>query len=269
MVQISTLKELESEGKKVAFIKGNRETSRKNIKQKEESFDRFETNIIPLMYVSGNKAIEDGCSLIDLDTKEEIVDDAANYIAIIDGQHRYTAAKQKELDHSKLYLFESYCDKNTKELLAAANTDTCTWNTANYANAAQLFNPSNQLAKFINKLAELKYPISTIGLILYFDKGKLTRSNLSKLMHGENITGGYNLDRANSFLQSARKKFDDKFIAKRYLISVVITLSAGDRTYKDVCSAIEKISEDDVNKILESITDEKEQKINEVLSKQI
>ena len=71
-LQMRTLASLISEGKKVAFISGNRNVNSKNITSKKESFGRFECNIVPLMYVSGTKAVEDGCKLVDADTKAAV-----------------------------------------------------------------------------------------------------------------------------------------------------------------------------------------------------
>ena len=65
---IISLSELFNSGKKIAFIKGNRLVNNKNVKSKKASFEKFNMNLIPLMYVSGEKAIADGCTLIDAKT---------------------------------------------------------------------------------------------------------------------------------------------------------------------------------------------------------
>jgi hypothetical protein len=155
-LQMRTLASLISEGKKVAFISGNRNVNSKNITSKKESFGRFECNIVPLMYVNGTKAVEDGCNLVDAST-EQIVDanKVSSYIAIVDGQHRYTAAMEKGISPEFLILFEDYTGANTKDLLATANIDSFAWNSSNYIDGAVLFNPENELAKFAKELSDL------------------------------------------------------------------------------------------------------------------
>ena len=62
-MNISTLKDIKSEGINVCFIKGNRQVSNKNVKSKTTSIKEYGI-LVPLMYVKGTKAVEDGCSLI-------------------------------------------------------------------------------------------------------------------------------------------------------------------------------------------------------------
>ena len=72
-MQMRTLASLMRDGKKVAFISGNRGVNSKNITSKKESFGKFECNIVPLMYVDGTKAVKDGCNLVDAKTCTRIL----------------------------------------------------------------------------------------------------------------------------------------------------------------------------------------------------
>ena len=91
----------------IAFIKGNRSVNSKNISRKKKSFEKFGMNLVPLMYVDGQKAVNDGCTLVHPITKEDIPDEeASKYVAIVEGQHRYTAAEETGLDEEKLFLYE-------------------------------------------------------------------------------------------------------------------------------------------------------------------
>ena len=59
------------------------------------------------VYVDGQKAVNDGCTLVHPITKEDIPDEeASKYVAIVEGQHRYTAAEETGLDEEKLFLYE-------------------------------------------------------------------------------------------------------------------------------------------------------------------
>lgn len=254
---IISLRELLRSGKKVAFIKGNRLVNNKNVKSKKVSFLKFGMNLIPLMYVSGEKAIADGCTLIDAKTGAEIdAEHAREYIAIVDGQHRFTAAVEAELSEDNLYLFECYNNANTKELVASTNIDSNPWDGRDYAYSAVMFNQDSKLAQIANELAELGYAISTIGLILYFKSGKFGKKDLSNIMQGKDAREGYNIDRAEYFLEKARDKFEDVFIGKKYLISAVSDLSS-DEGYKRVCDVLPKLSSNSVKRILEEKSDDK------------
>ena len=146
---IISVKDLYIGGKMIAFIKGNRSVNSKNISRKKKSFEKFGMNLVPLMYVDGQKAVNDGCTLVHPITKEDIPDEeASKYVAIVEGQHRYTAAEETGLDEEKLFLYECYSNENTKEILSETNTITDPWSGADYANGAALFNPQNELAKF-------------------------------------------------------------------------------------------------------------------------
>ena len=95
---IISVKDLYIGGKMIAFIKGNRSVNSKNISRKKKSFEKFGMNLVPLMYVDGQKAVNDGCTLVHPITKEDIPDEeASKYVAIVEGQHRYTAAEEKGL----------------------------------------------------------------------------------------------------------------------------------------------------------------------------
>lgn len=214
-------------------------------------------NLIPLMYVSGEKAITDGCTLIDAKTCEEIdAGCAQEYVAIVDGQHRLTAAMEDELGEDNVFLFECYSEANTKELVASTNIDSNPWDGRDYAYSAVMFNKESKLAKMANELAEAGYAISTIGMILYFKSGKFGKKDLSYIMQGKDAREGYSLERAEYFLEKARVKFEDVFIGKKYLISAVSDLSS-DEGYKRVCDVLPKLSPTNVKRILEEKSDDK------------
>jgi hypothetical protein len=255
--KIISMSELLQSGKKIAFIKGNRKVNSKNVKSKKTSFEKFKMNLIPLMYVSGEKAIADGCTLIDAKTEEEISPDkASEYIAIVDGQHRTTAALESEMSNDNLFLFECYCDANTKELVASTNIDSSPWDGKDYAYSAVMFNPESKLAQMANEMSDAGYAVSTIGLILYFNSGKLGKKDLSNIMAGKEPKEGYDFERADYFLKKARVKFKDDFIGKKYLISAVMDLS-NKKGYEKVCDALEKLSENQIKRINDASSDDK------------
>lgn len=243
---ISTLKDIKNESINVCFVKGNRQVSNKNVKSKTTSIKKYGI-IIPLMYVKGEKAVEDGCELVTSDRKPIPCEEANKYIVIIDGQNRYTAAIESGVSDEEIHLFENYVDATTKELLAEANIEVEKWKGEDYIAGATLAKPENELLQFANSLSLRGFPISTVSLILCWDKHLFTSRKLSKLMKGETVNIAYNIKRAEAFLD-AMNRFTDKFVAKNYAINVVIDLSS-EMGYKPVCEAIAKIPEATVKRI--------------------
>lgn len=93
MKQIVSYKELKNTGKKAALVDSNRNLSIANLKSICKTYQQFGTNISPIIYVSGEKAQSEGLKLTDAITGKT-VDNAADYIVIIDGQHRFIASRK-------------------------------------------------------------------------------------------------------------------------------------------------------------------------------
>lgn len=237
-MKIENLKELLS-SKKIAFVKGNRDINVKNVESKKQSLQTFGGNIIPLMYVSGSKAIADRCSLVDIDGNDIPADKAMDYIVILDGQHRIFTAIKNNFDLSKIMLFENYTEANTKELLSEANIESTSWKAPDFIKGSVLFNPIN-LNMFASKLADRNFVVSTISKIICFN-GSLTTTKYSDLMKGKTISVDSDLERADEFLQAV-EKFEDKFVAKRYLIDEAMALSTR-YGYKAVFKAISELTD--------------------------
>ena len=267
-LQLCSLADLEESGKKVAFILGNRPTSKKNLKQKEESLKEFGMNLTPLVYINGEEVISNGAGQVHLAnpiTGEPIKDeDASNYVVIIDGQHRYEVANKLGLDKHNIILMKDYSGIGAQNLIARINNETYPWVASEWAFGAHMFNPDNEIATFSSSLAKEGYKSTTIGLILYFRKGELGKKTFSIIMNGGNAKEGYDIERAKAFLIAARKKFDEKFIKKRYLIKVVSELSM-ESGYQVVLKAIGKLTEDNVKEIIDSKSDDKEKVIKGML----
>lgn len=268
-LQLCSLANLEENGKMVAFILGNRPTSKKNLKQKEESLKEFGMNLTPLVYINGEEVISNGASQVHLAnpiTGKQIEDgEASNYVVIIDGQHRYEAALSVGLDHNNIILMKDYSGIGAQNLIARINNETCPWVASEWAFGAHMLNPNNEVADFCSRLAKDGFKNTTIELILYFRKGVLGKKAFSDIMNGGSAAEGYDIERANAFLAAARGKFEDKFIMKRYLIDVVLELST-QKGYHVVLNAIGRLTKDNVRKITESKPDDKEKVIKSILS---
>lgn len=264
---ICSLKSLKERNLEVAFIAENRSfENTKNIESKKNSFEIFKCNLVPLMFVKGRKAIEDGCTLINPISKEAIDSSRADsYVAIIDGQHRYMAAINSNLSEEDIFLYESYCKADTKKMLCEANVDSFPWNGADFIKGATSVKTVNPIAIKAKELSDLDYSLTTISEILCFNSNSLKREHYSKMMTKSDLKiRNIDLERANLFLEAARSKFDDDFLKKHYLIRVVISLSTG-YGYKTVFKAIQELSDKQVNSILNAKCHEKENLIKEIL----
>lgn len=189
-MNIFTLADVKAEGKAIAFVYGNRDIAAKNKNNKKSSLKECSMNLVPMLLVKGEKAVEDGCTLMNLDGTKIPNDAAGSYYVIVDGQHRYTAAMELMKDAEKkdeepaitdeqLYFYLDYSGRNTKELLSITNIESAKWAATDYAKGAVLLNPADELIQFINKYVQKKMPISVISIYLYGKKDTLTNKHLA------------------------------------------------------------------------------------------
>lgn len=108
----------------VAFIEGNRNISTNNVKKMKDSLKEFGKNLMPMVYIKADDARLNGRKLKDAIDGNDIAEgDRANYIVVIDGQHRFTAAAKMEeeggFDTSKLFWgqFDLLCNMTIEEAL--------------------------------------------------------------------------------------------------------------------------------------------------------
>lgn len=88
---IITLAALKATGKKVAFIKGNRQVQEKNVNAKRASL-KENGQIIPAVIVDGKEVQSVDLEIVDAETGTPVaLEDHEKYVVILDGQHRYTA----------------------------------------------------------------------------------------------------------------------------------------------------------------------------------
>lgn len=245
-IETTQLNVLKNDGVNVCFIKGNRQISNSNVSSKCKSLNEFGI-LIPLMYVKGTKAVEDGCSLVSIDNDDIPASEADKYIAIIDGQHRFKAAVQCDIPDEEIFLFETSSSASTKVLLAEANITVDKWRGSDYVTGAILSNLNGELGEFVCDLNARKYSVSTISLILCFNRNSISNKVLSRIIKGELPKFDYNIKRAKDFID-CMKGFEDEVVSKRYFIEVFISLS-GNKGYERVCAAIQKLDKQTIARI--------------------
>ncbi len=278
--EIFTLADVKSEGKKIAFIKGNRDIAKGNVNSKVKSLSECRMNLVPMMVVEGKKAVDDGCSLVSPDGADITNDDAEKCLVIVDGQHRYKAAMklleeekdndEKTITDDSIHFFLDYSGRNTKELLAVTNIESYKWKAEDYAKGAVLYKPDDKVAKFANEYLEKGISISTISIYLFGQSGVLTANVLGKLMKKENVRykKDLHLDIAEEALPLLIDKVGAKFAGTRYcangLYSVLTTI--GMINYKKVIEAIKNLTDGDVKEITSADKEDKQTKFGTLLN---
>ena len=245
MKQIVSYKELKNTGKKVALVDSNRNLSIANLKSICKTYQQFGTNISPIIYVSGEKAQSEDLKLTDAITGKT-VDNAADYIVIIDGQHRFIASRktitvsktgaellrdatEPTVTDDRLMFMECGIDAPISIILGAANYAAKTWVANDYLVGAAL-DSEDEATKFAGDLVKRGYSTSTISLILYGKSDKLKSADLKRAYEDKALNpNGLNLDKAKHFMEVASSKFADKVLKKRYIIQAVIELNNIDK----------------------------------------
>jgi hypothetical protein len=249
--KIITLSEVINDGKKVAFLAENRNVSEVNLKNKAASMKKTGGNLVPLMYVTAEKAINDGLTVVDAQSGERVTKEMAkDYITILDGQHRFTAAITNGLDTENIYLFEAYLDLPTLTLVSVANIDTNKWTGGDFAHGAGMANPDDEALKLIQKLTDKGFALNTASLMATFTSN-VTSAKLAKIMAGEKISFTVNEERCNQILAVLEDKFSKKpnYLKHRYIWSAIAGLST-DAGWQPVCEALKQLTANEVTIIL-------------------
>ncbi|PJI22417.1 hypothetical protein [Prevotella intermedia] len=240
MKQIVSYDELKKIGKDVAFLSNNRNLSITNLKSICKTYQQFGTNISPIIYVTGEKAQNEGLNITDAITGEKVTN-PENYIVVIDGQHRFIASRKtikeskdgKELlrgtdtptvDVTKLMFMECDVDAPISNILGAANYAAKTWQTNDYLAGASM-DSTDEATKLAGDLVKRGFKANTISLIMYGKADKLKSADLKRAYEDKALNpNGLDLDRAKRFLDIVSKQFKDNTIKKRYLIQAALEL---------------------------------------------
>ena len=162
-------------GKKVAFVSGNRAINKKNLKQKMVSIKEC-GQLTPIIIVDGEEAAKEGLTLLDYETGKEVpAEEVADYVVIIEGQHRYTSImelrKLDEKDNTSyaptdimvMYALNNK-NKTIKKLISELNKTSIIWDGKDYVTGAALCNPNSELLQFAKELTDMKSVKSNDGL---------------------------------------------------------------------------------------------------------
>lgn len=290
MNNLSTIITLSKLCKKVAFVKGNRAISKKNLSQKIASI-KENGQLMPVIVVEGKAASDEGLVLVDCSTNEEIAsNEVANYIVIIEGQHRYTAItmlQQEDIAKGTNYapadIMVMYAlnpkGKSVKKLISELNRTSIIWDGKDYVTGAALCNPTNELLEFAKELVDLKsikagdklpnsgYPISSISKYLTFGS-LLDKDKLAKCMdEGTECLPSANIPRAMKILETARKVgFKDNYLSHKYFIDWIID-ECNVKGFEEVMLVVEGLAYPVVEEIIKIKGDNSTAEIRKVVTK--
>ena len=226
---IITLAALKATGKKIAFIKGNRQVQEKNVNAKRASL-KENGQIIPAVIVDGEEIQSVDLEIVDAETGKPVaLEDHEKYVVILDGQHRYTAYIQNgDKNKGEFYFMYPLNEGITlQKILSEANIATKMWDGKDFASGALMMNPDKDLPllKAIVELLNQDFPLATVQKWLCFKNAGINKEVLAKAMNGkidEKLQKTPYLEKGKRLLKAAQKSFNNDFLGKRYLVDLLI-----------------------------------------------
>lgn len=260
------------ETKNVAFAKGvNRTINLDNVRKilammKIKGYRKAEM----IQVVKAEEAIANGdITLVDINGTEIKSDDAAMYYLVLDGQHRVVAASlynewakenKKEAIKVPAVIVELQADETIAEYINEINITKKEWTAPDYVRGAANVNPENELLQRYNELIKSEknpsgYSLATLNLIFCGTNNAMSKSDFALLCSGKEEKGkkvkraiipAYNLEVGNMFIQICKDKgFEDKDIAKRYLIGEFNGIKTSTASVDKAFEAFNTITEND------------------------
>ena len=210
--------------KKIAFVKNNRPVNPKKV----DSFialiaaNKYE-KAFPIIVVEAAKLIEAGYTVTDIKGRELTKEEAADYLVILDGQHRCTA-------FAKLVATGKYTEtipnvyvrdiENVGAYLVDFNNVGSSWDKKDRLVVASLTTKDELFQNVAELLNEGFNP--TTAMLIYTGKS-LSDKQVSKALKGEEITlpkgTEIKIERGNRFINLCKAaNMSVSFITKRYFI---------------------------------------------------
>jgi len=258
---------------KVAFLKGNREINPASVRKHKESLKTFKRNLMPIIWVTPQDA--EKYTLLDAETLQEIkTEDRNNYEkVIIDGQHRYKAAKEleksgdkdleKNLWYQKLELKEG---DSLADILREINVTSYKWNGAQYirfwvmADNIDAYADYKKIFEFADEMSTEGLTAKTINKILFFNE----KFSWGKIQNTEKLkTACTNIDRAKEIWALYREFKDTPIYKKPYIIDIMIESGA----WKEMADKIKNLTESQREELKNTPVRECEEKLRSLIYK--
>lgn len=205
----------------VAFFEANRSINPNNVKNHKKSLKEC-GNLTPLTFIKANAEQMKGKKIVDATDGSEVTENQlSNYIVVVDGQHRYKAARELEkegnfdmdaLTWSEVKVPEG---KIVEDVLVEINSVGQKWKGNDYVAGYALRHNGDEIVSFAKELANEGVPSKTINKYLFF-KEKFCWANPD-----EDELKKANLDRAKQIWGEV-KTFPKNVKIKSYIIDDII-----------------------------------------------
>ena len=212
--------------RKMAFVKGNRPTNSDEVLRKSNSY-RVYGQLSPITVAKGEDVLRSGGHLTDVDGKDIPDEQAQNYYAVLDGQHRLQAFRDFDHAMNNIVIMESLnTHVSVMKQIAEMNIRTTVWKGTDYmAGPAMTLKEPNAVFDFAMYLRSKGFPLATISLWC-IGKNSLKPSKLIRYIGARNLDETFDntvwLSRSQKWYEAAEMKFDNTFLAKKYLINHII-----------------------------------------------
>lgn len=217
--------------------------------------------------MKATSAIEQGYAVLDFETNASVMpEQAAEYVVIVDGAHRYQAHLELLKDSKANYAGEFYFiyplneDQKVGQLLAEINTCTTPWKGGDYAIGASIMVDEDlPVLSFITELAKkgcsLRAASEMATLTDTITKGVIVKAMNGKIDDSLKFTD--NLEYGKRLYYLAAEKFGEEFLKTRifpdWVLKVLNATPASTPridTIEKIVSFISNLSKDDAEEIV-------------------
>lgn len=249
----------ENNNRQFAFVKGNRRINATILQAKEKSIKEY-GQLSPITAVKGEEIYYKGGHLVDLKGNDIPDEQADNYYAVLDGQHRLMAYMILGLDLNDLVITEPLnAEMSIAALIAEMNICATAWKGTDYmaAPCMALEKKENEVFEFAMHLRSNNYPLSTISLWC-IGKNSLKPKDFVKCLKEKELPKAFEdatwFHRSVRWYTAAKEKFNEAFLSKKYLIGWIIDQgrTAADPTafYAQVEERINQLTVEQVQSIM-------------------
>lgn len=216
----------DNENRQFAFVKGNRPTNAKTVKAKEKSMQEH-GQLSPITVVKGEDVCQMNGCLVDLQGHDIPNEQAEQYYAVVDGQHRVVAWMNLKKDLDELVICESLnAEMEIAALIAEMNICTTSWKGTDYMAApAMALAAKNEVFDFAVELQTKGFPLATISLWCTGTNSlkpkDLVASIKNKALLRAFVDAGW-FYRSVKWYEAASERIPNAFLTKKYLITYLV-----------------------------------------------
>ena len=264
--EIIPISDLKAMNLNIAKLAANRNIRTKVVAKKKKSL-HANGQAIPAVIVKATSAIEQGYAVLDFETNASVMpEQAAEYVVIVDGAHRYQAHLElmkdsKANDAGEFYfIYPLNEDQKVGQLLAEINTCTTPWKGGDYAIGASIMVDEDlPVLSFITELAKkgcsLRAASEMATLTDTITKGVIVKAMNGKIDDSLKFTD--NLEYGKRLYYLAAEKFGEEFLKTRifpdWVLKVLNATPASTPridTIEKIVSFISNLSKDDAEEIV-------------------